>query len=156
MEIFETAPLHDIGKVGIPDHILLKPGPLTADEFQIMKQHTVYGLDALLADSSEYRPSFIKTAIDIIGGHHEKYNGSGYPKGLAGEMIPLAGRLMALADVYDALINKRVYKPAFSHEAASQMINEGRGSHFDPDLVDAFFACENRIKDIAQQYRAGE
>lgn len=156
MEIFETAPLHDIGKVGIPDRILLKPGSLTPAEFEIMKLHTDYGVNALLEDSNEYRPSFIKMAIDIIGGHHEKYNGTGYPKGIKGEEIPLAGRLMALADVYDALINKRVYKAAFTLDEASQIIRDGSGAHFDPDLVDAFFACENRIKEIAQQYKAGE
>lgn len=156
MEIFETAPLHDIGKVGIPDSILLKPGSLNAEEWTIMKMHTVYGVNALLADTSDFRPSFINTAIDIIGGHHEKYNGSGYPQGLVGEKIPLAGRLMAIADVYDALINKRVYKSAYAHEVATQMIKDGRGVHFDPDLVDAFFACESTILGITHRYRVGE
>lgn len=156
LEIFETAPLHDIGKVGIPDSILLKPGPLNAEEWTIMKKHTVYGVNALLADSSDYRPSFINTAIDIIGGHHEKFDGSGYPQGLIGEKIPLAGRLMAIADVYDALINKRVYKSAYAHDAATHMIKEGSGTHFDPDLVDAFFACESTILDITHRYRVGE
>lgn len=156
MEVFETAPLHDIGKVGIPDNILLKPGKLTPDEFEKMKLHTVYGVNALMAETSEFLPSFIKTAVEIIGGHHEKYNGTGYPLGLVGEKIPLAGRLMALADVYDALINKRVYKSAFLHEEAMQIIRDGKGTHFDPELVDAFLACEEEILAITHRYRVGE
>ncbi len=153
-EIFETAPLHDIGKVGIPDDILLKPGKLTVEEYEIMKKHTVYGVEALRYElvAEGQTPSFIKTAIECIGGHHEKYDGTGYPYGLKGEAIPLPGRVMALVDVYDALISKRVYKPAFTHEAALLLIKEGRGKHFDPVIVDAFLAIEEKIQEIAAEY----
>ena len=152
-EIFETAPLHDIGKVGIPDSILLKPGKLTFEEFEIMKLHTIYGINALKCEVVEDSiPSFVKTAIECIGGHHEKYDGSGYPKGLKGDDIPLPGRLMAIIDVYDALISKRVYKSAFKHEEALLLIKEERGKHFDPSLVDAFFAIEEQINDITIKY----
>ncbi|MCE5284495.1 MAG: response regulator [Pelosinus sp.] len=152
-EIFDTAPLHDIGKVGIPDSILLKPGKLTYDEFEIMKQHTIYGINALRYEvAEECMPSFIKTAIECIGSHHEKYDGSGYPKGLKGEEIPLPGRLMAIVDVYDALISKRVYKPAFKHEEALSLIRKEKGRHFDPNLVEAFLAMEEQIKEITNKY----
>lgn len=152
-EVFDTAPLHDIGKVGIPDSILLKPGKLTFEEFEIMKRHTTYGVNALKYEvAADVIPSFIKTAIECIGGHHEKYDGSGYPKGLKGEEIPLPGRLMAIVDVYDALISKRVYKPAFKHEEALLLIKEERGKHFDPSLVDAFLAIEEEIKEIGVKY----
>lgn len=152
-ELFETAPLHDIGKVGIPDSILLKPGKLTFEEFEIMKQHTTYGINALKYEVAEDSiPSFVETAIECIGGHHEKYDGSGYPKGLKGEEIPLPGRLMAIVDVYDALISKRVYKPAFNHEEALLLIKSEKGKHFDPNLVDAFLAIEEQIKEIAIKY----
>lgn len=151
-EIFETAPLHDIGKVGIPDSILLKPGKLSVEEYEKMKQHTTFGVKAIMAESMDAMPSFIKTAIEIIGGHHEQYDGSGYPLGLKGDTIPLTARLMAIADVYDALINKRVYKPAFTHEEAKALIVERRGSHFDPQIVDAFLACEEEILAITAKY----
>jgi len=152
-ELFDTAPLHDIGKVGIPDSILLKPGKLTFEEFEIMKQHTTYGINALKYEVAEDSiPAFVKTAIECIGGHHEKYDGSGYPKGLKGEKIPLPGRLMAIVDVYDALISKRVYKPAFKHEEALLLIKTEKGKHFDPNLVDAFLAIEEQIKEIAIKY----
>ena len=152
-ELFDTAPLHDIGKVGIPDSILLKPGKLTFEEFEIMKCHTTYGVNALKYEIAEERtPSFVKTAIECIGGHHEKYDGSGYPKGLKGEEIPLPGRLMAIVDVYDALISKRVYKSAFTHEDALLLIKGEKGKHFDPNLVDAFFAIEEQIREIAVRY----
>lgn len=153
-EIFETAPLHDIGKVGVPDKILLKPGKLTHDEFEIMKLHTVYGVQALMMDMTDHVPSFIKTAEEIIGSHHERYDGTGYPKGLVDRAIPLSARLMALADVYDAIINKRVYKEAFSHETALEMIKAESGTHFDPELVDTFIAIEDQIIEISQKYRA--
>lgn len=152
-ELFDTAPLHDIGKVGIPDSILLKPGKLTFEEYELMKHHTAYGINALKYEVTEDSlPSFVKTAIECIGGHHEKYDGSGYPKGLKGEEIPLPGRLMAIVDVYDALISKRVYKPAFKHEEALLFIKAERGKHFDPNLVDAFLAIEEQIKEIAVKY----
>ncbi len=152
-EIYETAPLHDIGKVGIPDGILLKPAKLTAEEFEFMKKHTTFGVNALMfAVAHDTMPSFIKTAIECIGTHHEKYDGSGYPSGLSGETIPLAGRLMAIADVYDALISKRVYKEAFSHQVAKETILKERGRHFDPKIVDAFMAIEEKILAIVAQY----
>lgn len=152
-ELIKTAPLHDIGKVGIPDNILLKPGRLNQDEFEIMKKHTTYGVEALQCGQDlEQTAAFIHTAIDIVGTHHEKYDGSGYPNGLKGENIPLCGRLMALIDVYDALTNKRVYKPAFPHEQALQIIANERGKHFDPELVDAFLEIEQDIKQIASKY----
>lgn len=153
--LYKSAPLHDIGKVGIPDAILLKPGRLTADEFSIMKRHAQLGRDAIeaaLQDLEEGDRAFLLHACDIAATHHEKWDGSGYPQGLAGEAIPLSGRLMALADVYDALISKRIYKPAFPHEEAVRLIQEGRGTHFDPRIVDAFLAIQADFHAIAQQF----
>ncbi len=152
--LFKSAPLHDIGKIGIPDSILLKPGRHTAEEFEIMKTHTSLGADALrraeadLGDDS----SFLRYAREIAENHHERWDGSGYPCGLAGDAIPLSARLMALADVYDALISKRVYKPAFTHDQAREIIIEGRGSHFDPEVADAFLAIEERFIIIAREF----
>jgi response regulator RpfG family c-di-GMP phosphodiesterase len=152
--LFKSAPLHDIGKVGIPDLILLKPGRLTPDEFEIMKGHTTLGHDALLLAVKQLgESSFLHLAREIAYSHHEKWDGSGYPEGLQGKAIPLSGRLMALADVYDALITKRVYKEAFRHEKAVEIITDGRGVHVDPQVVDAFFRVENTFKDIAQQHK---
>ena len=152
-ELFSTAPLHDIGKVGIPDRILLKPGKLTPEEYEIMKKHTTYGVEALrLAGHESTQLSFISTALDIVGTHHEKFDGSGYPAGLQGKAIPLAGRLMAIIDVYDALVSQRVYKPAFSHQMALDIIGAERGKHFDPELVDALFEIETEIKAIAERF----
>lgn len=152
--LHKSAPLHDVGKVGIPDAILLKPGKLTEDEFNIMKQHPEIGAQAIAQAETELGSnSFLRYAREISETHHEKWDGSGYPKGLSGEAIPLSGRLMALADVYDALISKRVYKPAFSHEKAKDIIIEGKGSHFDPDIVDAFLACEAQFVAIAKTYK---
>jgi putative two-component system response regulator len=154
--LFKSAPLHDIGKVGIPDRILLKPGKLTEEEFEIMKQHAEYGRDALLrAEASlgdETSSSFLQLARDIAYAHHEKWDGSGYPEKLAGDAIPVAARFMAVADVYDALISRRCYKPPFSHEKAVGIITDGRGSHFDPDIVDAFLEIQDRFHEIAVQY----
>lgn len=151
--IYKAAPLHDIGKVGIPDNILLKPGKLTDDEFVIMKTHAQLGADALQgAVESVTENAFLRHAQDIAANHHEKWDGSGYPQGKQGDDIPLSARLMAVADVYDALISKRVYKPAFSHDKAKGIIVEGAGSHFDPVVIDAFLACEQAFIDIAQQY----
>jgi putative two-component system response regulator len=144
--IYMTSPLHDIGKVGIPDHILLKPGPLNEQEFEIMKQHTVIGgqtLDALALTHPEAR--FLLLARDIAWTHHEKFDGSGYPRGLAGDEIPLCGRIVAVADVYDALTSKRVYKPAYGHEMAFDVIRDGRGSHFDPQVVNALLNRKDEI-----------
>ena len=152
-ELFDTTPLHDIGKVGIPDHILLKPDRLTTEEFEIMKKHTTYGVEALRCMGPESDSlSFIRTAAEIAGTHHEKYDGNGYPSGLAGKDIPLAGRLMAIIDVYDALVNKRVYKPAFTHEAALAMMESERGTHFDPELLDAFFEIQSEVMSIADSF----
>lgn len=152
--LFKSSPLHDIGKVGIPDNILLKPGKLTSDEFEIMKQHAQIGSDALAsAEKKLSSNSFLRYAREIAETHHEKWDGSGYPRGLAKNDIPLSGRLMALADVYDALITKRVYKPAFSHLKAKEIIIEGQGKHFDPHIVDAFLDCEDKFKTIAETYR---
>ncbi len=144
--LFLTSPLHDIGKVGIPDSVLLKPGKLTPEEFEIMKQHTVLGMQTLdAALQTNPLATYLKFARDIAWSHHEKYNGKGYPRGLAGNEIPLCGRIVAVADVYDALTTKRVYKEAFSHEQARSIILEGRGQDFDPDVVDAFLAQEEKF-----------
>ncbi|MDI3323270.1 HD domain-containing protein [Pontibacterium granulatum] len=151
--LYKSAPLHDVGKVGIPDNILLKPGKLTDAEFEIMKGHPQIGADALAVAKAQLGSnSFLQTAREISLTHHEKWDGRGYPKGLKGEEIPISGRLMALADVYDALTTKRVYKPAFPHEKARAIIVEGRGSHFDPAVVDAFLALEQTFIDIATTY----
>jgi len=151
--LLKSAPLHDIGKVGIPDSILLKPGKLGDDEFEIMKNHPTYGHDSLVAAEDVLgSTSFLRFAKEIALSHHEKWDGSGYPKGLSGDDIPLSGRLMAIADVYDALISKRVYKPAFPHEKAMTIIKEGSGSHFDPDIVEAFFQIENEVQLIAKSF----
>ncbi len=148
--LYLSAPLHDLGKVGVPDHILLKAGKLTDEEFEEMKKHTVYGHDALLITEQKLgEDTFLQYAREIAYTHQEKWDGSGYPSGLKGDEIPLAGRLMALADVYDALISKRVYKPPFPHEKAVQIIVEGRGQHFDPDLVDAFVELQETFRNIA-------
>ncbi|WP_341666087.1 HD domain-containing phosphohydrolase [Vibrio sp.] len=152
--LYKSAPLHDVGKVGIPDNILLKPGQLTEEEFEIMKGHPEIGANALsIAEKHLGSNSFLRLAKEISLTHHEKWDGSGYPKSLAGEEIPISGRLMAIADVYDALICERVYKKAFSHEKAKAIILEGRGSHFDPEIVDAFLAIEQEFIDIADKYR---
>ncbi len=151
--IVDTCPLHDIGKVGIPDKILLKPGKLTPEEFEIMKTHVVLGMNALKFElGNQEVPQFLKVAIDCISGHHEKFDGKGYPLGLAGQDIPLPGRLMAIADVYDALISKRVYKEAFNHQFALDLITSESGKHFDPDIVDAFLEIEASIKAISVRY----
>lgn len=153
--IYLTSPLHDIGKVGIPDRVLLKPGRLTDEEFEAMKQHTVYGgqtLDAAVRAHPE--AAFLAMAREIALTHHERYDGRGYPNGLAGEQIPLCGRITALADVYDALTTKRVYKQAYSHQTARTLIVEGRGTQFDPDIVDAFLAREGEFIAVHDQFAA--
>lgn len=152
--LYKSAPLHDIGKVGIPDHILLKPGKLEPDEFEIMKTHTTVGRDAITRAEQALGMDipFLACAKEIAYSHQEKWDGSGYPEGLAGDDIPVSARLMAVADVYDALISKRVYKPAFPHEKAVAIIREGRGSHFDPDIVDAFCAIHEQVRQIAQRF----
>ena len=144
--IYETSPLHDIGKVGIPDRILLKPGRLTKEEFAIMTQHAKIGGDTLQA-AADTRPDavFLAMACQIAMTHHERWDGSGYPNGLAGEDIPLCGRIVAIADVYDALTSHRIYKPAYTHERAVQIISDGAGSHFDPAMVKAFLKLQKEF-----------
>ena len=156
--LYKSAPLHDIGKVGIPDRILLKPGKLTAEEFEIMKTHTTIGRNSIMAAEKliESSNSFLHLAREIAWSHHEKWNGTGYPQGLSGDTITVPGRLMAVVDVYDALVSKRVYKPAFPHSTAVSMIKEGSGSHFDPDVVDAFLATSDQICEVAQRYLDAE
>ncbi len=153
--LYKSAPLHDVGKVAIPDAVLNKPGKLDADEWAIMKRHAEHGRDAIVQAESEYGGTgtcFLRYAREIAYGHHEKWDGSGYPQGLAGEAIPLSARLMAVADVYDALISKRVYKPAWPHAQAVAMIAEGRGTHFDPDVADAMLAIADEFRDIACRF----
>ena len=159
-DIFRSSILHDIGKVGVPDAILLKPGELTPDEFEIIKTHAVLGGDALNAiDSQIEGKSFLTLGKEIAYYHHEKWDGSGYPKGLNGEKIPLSARMVALADVYDALTSKRFYKDAYSHTRAKEIIVGLKGTHFDPDVVDSFLAAEtefDRIRHEMQESPAQE
>jgi len=151
--VYLTAPLHDIGKVGIPDSVLLKPGKLTPEEFTVMKRHTVLGGETLQAVAkSRPEAQFLAMAQEIAVSHHEHFDGKGYPYGLQGEAIPLCGRIVALADVYDALTSKRVYKAAFSHEMARAVILEARGKQFDPDIVDAFLRREQEFISVGQRF----
>ncbi|MFA5241014.1 MAG: two-component system response regulator [Sulfuricella sp.] len=154
----KSAPLHDIGKVGIPDHILLKPGKLTAEEWAVMQTHAQLGAEAIEhAERIAEKPvAFLALAREIAHWHHEKWDGSGYPDGLAREAIPASARLMALADVFDALISPRVYKAPMPIEQAHGIIFEGRGRHFDPDVVDAFIAILDEFTAIAQRYHDDE
>jgi adenylate cyclase len=155
--LYKSAPLHDIGKVGVPDSILLKPGKLSDKEFEEMKKHAVIGRDAIRATEKKLgNRSFLQFAHDIAYTHHEKWNGNGYPQGLRGEEIPLCGRLMALADTYDALISKRVYKPPLTHEEAVKIIIKDKGTHFDPDVVDAFLAVSEGFRNIAREHADSE
>lgn len=152
--LFKSAPLHDIGKVGIPDRILLKPGKLTFEEFEVMKTHTTLGRDAIQSAEEHLgmKVEFLNLAKEIAYGHQEKWDGSGYPQGAAGEAIPVGARLMAVADVYDALISRRVYKEGMPHDKAAAIIVQGRGQHFDPDIVDAFVAVQDQFIAIAQRF----
>ncbi len=152
--LFKSAPLHDIGKVGIPDRILLKPGRFTPDEFEIMKTHTSLGKDAIehAEEQLGMNVEFLSMAKDIALSHQEKWDGSGYPQGTAGDAIPLSARLMAVADVYDALISRRVYKEGMPHEKAVSIIAEGKGTHFDPDMVDAFIEVQEDFRAVAKRY----
>ena len=153
--ICKSAPLHDIGKVGIPDCVLLKPGPLTPAEFEVIKEHSRIGRDAIQAAERllDTPSSFLRFAREIAYSHHEKWDGGGYPVGLKQEAIPLPARMMAVADVYDALTCGRVYKPPFSHEKATSIIKDGRGAHFDPVLSDAFLAVHERFHDVAVKFK---
>jgi len=152
--LFKSAPLHDIGKVGIPDRILLKPGPFEPEEFEIMKRHTTLGFEAIehAEKALGITVDFLRTAKEIALSHQEKWDGSGYPQGLAGDAIPISARLMALADVYDALISRRVYKAGMSHAQAVELILAGRATHFDPDVVDVFVAIQDEFQAIAARY----
>jgi len=147
-DFFRSTPLHDIGKVGIPDSVLLKPGKLTDAEFDIMKRHTLIGAEALERASHQGSGAFLTMATNIARHHHERWDGQGYPYGLKEDTIPLPARVTAVADVFDALTSARVYKDAMAVEDAQQIIMNGRGSHFDPDVVDAFAACYNDFLDI--------
>jgi putative two-component system response regulator len=155
--IYVTAPLHDIGKVGVPDRILQKPGNLSEEEFALMKTHTTIGATTLRnVDERHPGNAFIRMGIEIAESHHEKWNGSGYPRALSGDAIPLTGRILALADVYDALTSKRCYKDAFSHDKSKEIILSGRGAHFDPDVVDAFLASEREFMSVREQHQDTE
>lgn len=152
--IYLTSPLHDIGKVGIPDSVLLKPGRLTPAEFDVMKTHTTLGAETLSA-AMEQSPEaeFLRMARDIALTHHERFDGAGYPNGLAERSIPLCGRIVALADVYDALRAKRVYKEAFTHEVARNIILEGCGNHFDPAIIECFLEREDEFIEISETFQ---
>ncbi len=151
--IYAASPLHDIGKVAIPDRILLKIDKLTEEEYNIMKTHTIIGGKTLReVDQQHPGNDFVRVGIEIAESHHEKWDGNGYPYGLAGENIPLAGRILALGDVYDATISKRVYKEAFSHSESREIILNGSGKNFDPDIVDAFISSEDEFIAISKRY----
>ena len=156
--LFKSAPLHDIGKVGIPDAILLKPDRLTKEEFEVMKSHTTLGRDAIVHAEKNLgiEVPFLQYAKEIAYSHQEKWDGSGYPQGLAGEEIPISARLMAVADVYDALISRRVYKTPMPHDEAVKIMLEGKGQHFDPDVMDAFMECQAEFKAIGEKYSDSE
>ena len=150
--IFQVSPLHDVGKVGIADNILLKPGKLTLEEFEIMKTHVLIGARTLQTVYEQYpQNAFINMGIDLARSHHEKWNGDGYPDRMRGETIPLSARIMAVADVYDALRYSRPYKEAFSHEKSRDIILEEAGQHFDPAVVEGFVASEAKFIEICRQ-----
>lgn len=164
--VIKAAPLHDIGKVGIPDSILLKPGRLTDGEFEVMKAHASIGAEAIeramaqalasagptAANQGATAFAFLSVAKEISASHHEKWDGSGYPLGLRGDAIPASARLMALADVFDALMSRRIYKPPLTLGQATEIIVEGRGHHFDPDVVDVFVDCRDQFAEIASRF----
>jgi putative two-component system response regulator len=152
--IYSASPLHDVGKVGIPDGVLLKPGKLTEREWVIMRTHPMIGAQTLLQVNKEYPGNLLlQVGMQIAGGHHEKWDGSGYPFGMKAEEIPLVARILALGDVYDALTSKRCYKDAFTHEASRSIIVEQRGRHFDPEVVDAFLATEAEFQKVREFYQ---
>ncbi len=153
-DIYIASPLHDLGKVAIPDSVLQKPGKLTDAEWHIIKQHTVIGAKTL-REVHEKHPfnSFIQLGIEVAECHHEKWDGSGYPYGKKGTNIPLSGRILALADVYDALTSKRCYKAAYSHSDSTKIIFQGNETHFDPDIVEAFYQSERQFQQIKKQFR---
>ena len=147
--VLEAAPMHDVGKIGIPDYILLKPGKLTTEEFEVMKEHSKIGYELLKDSGSE----IMRAGAEVAISHHEKYDGSGYPYGLKGSQIPLFGRIVAVADVFDALTSERPYKRAWSLEEASSLLEEGRGKHFDPLCVEAFLAGWDQVLEIRSRFR---
>ena len=152
--VSRSAPLHDIGKVGIPDHVLLKPGPLDEEEFAVMKTHTTIGRDAILRAQQVLGADaeFLKYAREMAYSHHEKWDGGGYPQGLRGEDIPISARLVALADAYDVMISRRPHKPPIPHDEVLQILGAARGVHFDPDVFDAFRQAEQEFRDIAARH----
>jgi len=147
--ILYASSMHDIGKIGIPDKILMKPGKLNDKEWEVMQQHTVIGAKLLHGSKQD----FMKMAEEIALTHHENWDGTGYPQGLAGESIPISGRIVAVADVFDALISKRPYKPPLSYRESFTIIKNERGTHFDPGVVDAFISTKQEILSIAEQYK---
>jgi adenylate cyclase len=152
--IYEAAPLHDIGKIGIPDSILKKPGKLTEEEFEVMKTHATLGKNVIQNTMNSYdKNDFLKVAYNIAFYHHEKWDGTGYPNGLKGHEIPLEAQFMTLADVYDALISKRRYKKAFSFEKAEKIIIEGRGTVYSPTMIEAFLELKEEFKEIALKWQ---
>lgn len=152
--IFLTSPLHDIGKIGIPDYVLLKPGRLDDAEFETMKSHATIGFETLSEALKRYpRADYLQMSADIALCHHEKFDGTGYPQGISGEKIPLAARIVALADVYDALVSRRVYKQEMPHAMARDIILKGNGKHFDPRVVEGFLACEGEFIKIFNRYK---
>jgi len=156
--MYKSAPLHDIGKLAIPDRILLKPGELTPAEFEIMKTHTTLGREAISRAEALFGgiSSFLRFAKEIAYSHQEKWDGTGYPLGLSGERIPVAARLMAVADMYDSLITQRIYKTARSHAQAVEILRAGKGTDFDPDIIDAFLALQDEFQAIAQRFADAE
>ncbi|MCG8572500.1 MAG: response regulator [Spirochaetes bacterium] len=155
--IYKSAPLHDIGKVGVPDHILLKPTSLTSSEYELMQKHTFFGWNAIVKaeksiNQDEINIDFLKFIKEVTLTHHEKWDGTGYPHHLKGDEIPIAGRLMALADVYDALVSKRVYKPPLPQDEVIKIISEDKGKHFDPDIVDIFLELREQFRIISLKY----
>jgi len=156
--IIKSAPLHDIGKVGIPDSILLKPSPLDQKEFEIMKTHTTLGRNAIVnaENSLGFRVDFLKVAKEIAYSHHERWDGKGYPEKLSQDDIPLSARLMAVADVYDALISRRVYKEPLGHEQACELVIQGKSTQFDPLIIEAFISTKDDFRDIALRHADGD
>ena len=152
--LFQAAPLHDIGNAGIPDRILLKPGALTNDELDIIKTHPVLGRNTIdqIRKNAGVEMAFLEVAREIVYSHHERWDGSGYPQGIAGDAIPPSARLMAIADAYDALTNRRVYREGVPHDVAVQQIFQQRAAHFDPDMVDALIEIQDEFLTIAQRY----
>ncbi len=154
--VYRTSPLHDIGKVGIPDYILLKPGSLNDEEWQVMKRHTEIGAETLDAVLQQYpNAEYLRVARDIAWAHHERWDGSGYPRGLKEHEIPLCARIVSVADVYDALTMKRVYKAAMAHEVARGIILEAEGKQFDPMVIRAFRQAEPQFLEIKESYKEG-